>query len=186
MFTEGPCIILVTGIMASGKSTVAQLLSERFEKSVHVRGDLFRRMIVNNRQEMNPDAGEEQLDQLRLRYRLAAQTADLYVQAGFTVVVQDVVVGPVLNEFISFVRSRPFYAVVLCPKPEAVAQREAARSKKGYGAWTVEGLDRLHREQTPRIGMWLDSSDMTPEETVEEIWTRVQKEGLIASGLEPI
>ncbi|RCW42175.1 hypothetical protein DFP97_1184 [Paenibacillus prosopidis] len=31
-------IILVTGIMASGKSTVAQLLSEKFDKSVHLRG----------------------------------------------------------------------------------------------------------------------------------------------------
>jgi uridine kinase len=39
MITEHhPSIILVTGIMASGKSTVAQLLSERFEKSVHFSG----------------------------------------------------------------------------------------------------------------------------------------------------
>lgn len=36
MLAKDPIIILITGIMASGKSTVAQLLSERFEKSVHV------------------------------------------------------------------------------------------------------------------------------------------------------
>jgi adenylylsulfate kinase-like enzyme len=35
-----PCVILVTGIMASGKSTVAQRLAERFEQSVYLRGDL--------------------------------------------------------------------------------------------------------------------------------------------------
>lgn len=34
-------IYIVTGIMASGKSAIAQLLSEQFDQSVHVRGDLF-------------------------------------------------------------------------------------------------------------------------------------------------
>jgi dephospho-CoA kinase len=55
---ENPSIILITGIMASGKSTVAQLLSEQFDKSVHLRGDIFRRMIVNNRKEVRPDSLE--------------------------------------------------------------------------------------------------------------------------------
>lgn len=81
MLTERPSIILITGIMASGKSTVAQILSERFEKSVHLRGDMFRRMIVNNRKEVQPNAGNDEMDQLRLRYRLAAQSADAYFQA---------------------------------------------------------------------------------------------------------
>lgn len=44
-----PAIILITGIQAAGKSTVAQLLAERLPRSVHVRGDLFRRMIVSGR-----------------------------------------------------------------------------------------------------------------------------------------
>ena len=48
MLSEQPrAVILVTGIQASGKSTIAQLLAERLPQSVHVRGDLFRRMIVN-------------------------------------------------------------------------------------------------------------------------------------------
>ncbi|RKN82150.1 AAA family ATPase [Paenibacillus ginsengarvi] len=179
MKKENPRLILITGIMASGKSTVAQLVSERFEQSVHVRGDVFRRMIVNNRKEVQPDAGNEELDQLRLRYRLAAHTADAYVQAGFTAVVQDVVVGPMLNEFVSFVQSRPFYVVVLCPNPAVVAQREAERHKKGYGIWTVEGLDELLRKETPRIGMWLDSSELTAEETAHHILHRLEDEALI-------
>ncbi|WP_068622294.1 AAA family ATPase [Paenibacillus tuaregi] len=179
MLMESPSIILVTGIMASGKSTVAQLLSERFEKSVHLRGDIFRRMIVNNRKEVNPDAGNEELDQLRLRYRLAAHCAEEYARAGFTVVVQDVVVGTVLNDFLSYIRSRPVYVVVLCPDTTAVALREAARSKKGYGLWSVEQLDRVLRDETPKVGLWLDSSELTPEQTVDEIIIRLQTEALI-------
>lgn len=174
--TEQPSIILVTGIMASGKSTVAQLLAERLERSVHLRGDIFRRMIVNDRKEVQPNAGDDELEQLRLRYRLAAQAADGYAEAGFTVIVQDVVVGKVLYDFISFVRNRSLYVVVLCPSTEAVSQREAAREKKGYGAWSVEALDGVLRKETPQIGMWLDSTALTAEETVEEILKRYREE----------
>lgn len=163
MFADKPGIILITGIMASGKSTVAQLLAERIENSVHLRGDIFRRMIVNNRKEIQPDAGRAELDQLRLRYRLAAESAQLYCEAGFTVVIQDVVVGPLLNDFVSYVTSRPFYIIVLCPHPDVVKVREASRSKKGYGVWSVEELDRVLKDETPRIGMWLDTSELTPK-----------------------
>ncbi|MGG4554657.1 AAA family ATPase [Paenibacillus sp. FSL W8-0186] len=180
MLTESPSIILITGIMASGKSTVAQLLSEQFEKSVHLRGDIFRKMIVNNRKEIHPDSGNDELDQLRLRYRLAAHSAEAYYQAGFTVVVQDVVVGPLLNDFISYIGKRPFYVVVLCPNTEVVAAREAARTKKGYGVWSVEELDGVLRNETPRIGLWLDSSELSPEETVNEILARLSNEALIS------
>ena len=48
-----PHIIMITGIMAAGKSTVAQQLAERLPKSVHLRGDVFRRMIVSGRAEMD-------------------------------------------------------------------------------------------------------------------------------------
>jgi predicted kinase len=33
-------VFVITGAMASGKSTVAQLLAERFDRAVHVRGDV--------------------------------------------------------------------------------------------------------------------------------------------------
>ena len=33
----------------------------------------------------------------------------------------------------------------------------------------METLDAGLRNDTPRIGLWLDSSDQTPDETVDEI-----------------
>ncbi len=68
METSRKAIILITGIMASGKSTVAQLLAERLDRSVHLRGDVFRKMIVNDRREVRPDAYQTELEQLSLRY----------------------------------------------------------------------------------------------------------------------
>ncbi|PYI57566.1 phosphotransferase [Paenibacillus flagellatus] len=175
---DEPGIVLVTGVMASGKSTVAQLLAERFERSVHVRGDMFRKMVVNGRVEMSPDVPEEAERQLLLRYRLAASTADAYREAGFRVVVQDVAVGPMLSDFVGFFRTRPLHVVVLCPRPDVVAEREAARGKKGYGAaWTPAMLDDVLRGTTPRIGLWLDTSDWTAERTVDEILRRLPEEG---------
>ncbi|MGA5419611.1 AAA family ATPase [Streptomyces lavendulocolor] len=163
-------VVLVTGIMAAGKSTVAQALAERLPRAAHVRGDVFRRMIVSGRADMRPDAGEEALAQLRLRYRLSAATADAYADEGFTAVVQDVVLGSELAAYTRLVRTRPRYVVVLAPRPDVVAAREAGRGKSGYGGgWTPERLDRGLREETARIGLWLDTSELTVEATVDAI-----------------
>lgn len=161
-------VVLITGVMAAGKSTVAQALAERLPRAAHVRGDVFRRMIVSGREEYVPGVGGEEA-QLRLRYRLAAATADAYAEAGFTAVVQDVVLGEELTAYVDLIRTRPLHVIVLAPDPAAVTAREAGRAKTGYGAWTVEDLDRGLRTQTPRIGLWLDSSALTVGETVDAI-----------------
>ena len=38
-------LFIITGAMAAGKSTIAKALVQRFEKSAHVGGDAFLRMI---------------------------------------------------------------------------------------------------------------------------------------------
>lgn len=180
LILESKGIFIITGIMASGKSTVAQLLAERFPKGVHVHGDIYRKMVVAGREEMSPNPSEEALNQLDLRYKLAASTADAYFEAGFNVVVQDNIIGKMLQNFVGMVRNRPLFVVALCPRPEVVAKREAERPKKGYGGWSVAEFDRLFRKETPRIGLWLDSSEQTPEETVDEILARAWAEARIA------
>ena len=171
----GPKVIIVTGIMAAGKSTVAQALAERLPRSVHLRGDTFRRAIVNGRVEPEPDAGPEADVQLDLRYRIAGKVADEYAAAGFTVVVQDVILGPALGDMLKYVTSRPVAVVVLAPSAETVGRREAGRAKSGYGEWTPEMLDADLRADTPRIGLWLDTSDQTPAQTVDEIISRLDE-----------
>jgi chloramphenicol 3-O-phosphotransferase len=160
--------------MAAGKSTVAQLLAERFDRSVHLRGDLFRTMVVNGAVEPAPD--DEVADEhLRLRYRVAAAAADVYADAGFTVVLQDVIVGPLLAECISLVRTRPLHVVVLAPSVDGVEERERNRRKTGYGTWTPAALDAVLREDTPRVGLWVDSTAQTPGETAEFVLERLDE-----------
>ncbi|CAL9329833.1 hypothetical protein SUDANB145_00043 [Streptomyces sp. enrichment culture] len=176
-----PGVIVISGISASGKSTVAQALAERLPRSAHVRGDTFRRMIVNGQAPMTADAPPEAVAQVRLRYRLAATAADAYVEAGFTAVVQDLFLGEYLADMPRLIRSRPLAVVVLAPDPEVVARREAQRAKTGYGPdWQPAVMDKVLRDSTPRIGLWLDTSGQTVEETVDEIFARVWTEGAVS------
>src|SRR6266545_4462894 len=122
----GHAVVVITGIQAAGKSTTAQALAERLPRSVHVRGDVFRRMVVGGRADLTPDPSDEAIRQLRLRYRLAADVSD------------------------------------------------------AYGTWAIERLDEVLRHQTPRIGLWLDTSRQTSAETAEEILARGWAEARIA------
>lgn len=169
-------VILITGIQAAGKSTVAQLLAERLPQSVHVRGDLFRRMIINGRADMTPGPSDEAVRQLRLRYQLAATVSDAYFQAGFTVIVQDVILGGHLAEMTAMIRSRPLLVVVLAPPVSAIAAREQNRDKTAYGTWAIKQLDDALRHETPRLGLWLDTSGQTAAETTDEILSRAWAE----------
>lgn len=167
-------VILITGVMAAGKSTVAQALAERLPMSVHLRGDMFRRMIVNGRAELGFDLTEEARAQLHLRYRIAVNVARHYAEVGFTVVYQDIILGDTLRQVAAWFGETPVDVVVLAPDAAEVARREVARSKTGYaGIEDVAAFDRVLREETPRKGLWLDTTGMTVQATVEAILGRI-------------
>lgn len=164
-----PAVVVITGAMAAGKSTIAEELAGRLPRAAHVRGDAFRKMIVSGRAEMSPPLTEAAKAQLRLRQHLAAGVADGYASAGITAVVQDLYLGSDLAAFLGLLRHRPVYVVVLAPRSAVLEEREQARGKSGYGAWSAREFDRHLREATPRVGLWLDSSELTVEGTVDAI-----------------
>jgi len=171
-------IVLVTGPMAAGKSTIANALAATFPKGVHVEGDVFRRSIVAGRIEMTSEPSDDAIAQLRLRYRLTAKVAEQYASAGYTVVVEDVVAGRLLGEFVGLFAHRPLHLVVLLPDENAITRREADRLEKGYDNWTVSSLYRIFAEETERLGLWLDTSALTPQSTVLEICSRASESAL--------
>jgi predicted kinase len=168
-----PQVLIVTGLMAAGKSTVAQALAERLPRAVHLRGDLFRRTIVAGRAEMTPDPSPEALAQLSLRYELARLVADRYAQAGFTVIYQDILLERHLTQALEGLARWAPGVVVLNPSPETLAARDSARAKTGYaGDWTPQLMAPALTEHTPRVGLWLDTTGMGVEATVGEILRR--------------
>jgi len=171
-------VIALSGIPGVGKSTLAALLARRFPRAVHLEADLLQRVIVSGGLWPDGTPADEAMRQLRLRGRNVALLADSFVEAGFTTIVDDVVVGTRLNELCADLRTRPFYFVLLLPRLEVVRQRNAQRPDKNvFEAW--KHLDEITRTETPRRGLWLDTSEHTAEESVDEILRRVWSEGEI-------
>jgi cytidylate kinase len=165
-----PDVFVVSGVQAAGKSTVADLLAKRYPRGVHVAGDGIRAMVVSGRVDMSQEAVPEAARQLKLRYRASIAVARLYHEANFDVVIEDVIIGPMFDEFLSLIPWPQAHVVVLDPDLEEVARRERERTKSAYGAsWSISALQRILREQTPRLGLWLDTSRLTPDETVDAI-----------------
>lgn len=176
--SERGAVWLVTGIQASGKSTVADLLARQFEPSVHVRGGQFYRWAASGWvQPGEPSREAEARRLLDLRYRLSAMVASEYCGAGFTCVVQDNIFGDDVTRWLGQVKTRLRYLVVLRPDPWTVARRESERMRRtgkvAYrpGGFTIAGLQAA-LDQTPRAGLWLDNSSQTPRQTVDEILSR--------------
>lgn len=145
-------IYLITGLMACGKSTVAELLASKMDKAVHLRGDVFRRMIISGRADMSPAPSEEAVRQLHLRYCLAADAAKTYYDNGFNVVLQDNYYGEELSRILTMLEGYPVHTIVLCPNVQAVKEREKRRGKVGYVGFTVEELYADFMQSTPKIG----------------------------------
>ncbi|ODT15685.1 MAG: phosphotransferase [Kaistia sp. SCN 65-12] len=165
-----PRLFIITGAMAAGKSTVAQAVAEALPKAVHLRGDVFRRMIVSGAVVMGPVLDDEAQAQLKLRHDLACDAARRYHAAGFSVVYQDILIGRYLTDVVERLADLDPRIVVLVPDAATLVRRDRERPKTGYSdAFRPEILAEALVRETPRIGLWIDSSEMD----VGEVATRI-------------
>ena len=89
-----PKVVLVTGMQAAGKSTIAPLLAARLgPPAATLDGDVFYRGVVAGAEIMTPDPSAEAVRQLQLRYDASALVAQHYADAGFDFVCSDIILG---------------------------------------------------------------------------------------------
>jgi predicted kinase len=165
--------------MAAGKSTIAHLLAQRFPRGVHISADVLQQMIVAGGEwvtEPGAPSGEA-ARQLRLRLKHLCSLGRSFVEAGFVVVLDDIIMGDRWQQLQDELHDLPFSLVVLAPQRDVVLQRDQKRSKRTLGKAWAEYLDQELRTTMVGIGVWVDSSELTPEETVDYILQRLQEEG---------
>jgi predicted kinase len=134
---QPPRIFLVTGIPGAGKTTVARLLAQRFERGVHVEADALHRFIVTGALWPNQEPRDEAVRQLALRATNAAVVAANFFDHGFTVVVDDVIIGcERLGIYERELGARPFSSSCSLPRSTSRSRgtrREATRRPAASG-----------------------------------------------------
>lgn len=177
---QEPTLFVVSGTQGAGKSTVSQLLARRFERGAWVSADLLQKMIVSGgRWPEGATMSDDAERQMRLRLSNACRLGRSFVEAGITAVVDDIVIGSRVDELLEDLAGQTFVFVMLRPSLHAVRQREQGRGTSLWEGW--EWLDDEIRLRTRRIGLWLDTSDQTPEQTVDAILARAWTDGLVTA-----
>jgi chloramphenicol 3-O-phosphotransferase len=171
-------VVLVTGLQAAGKSTVGRLLAQQLgPPAASFDGDVLYNMVLAGKVEMAPNAHPEAVRQLRLRYEGAALLAQHYADNGVDFVYSDIMMGADVTDWLDSIHDVERHLVVLQPSIEVVAARERGRRSNSYRQWRADG-ESLEQaitvmsgdlERTPRRGLWLNTSNESPEETVARI-----------------
>ncbi|UYN99856.1 MAG: AAA family ATPase [Devosia sp.] len=163
-------VFIITGAMAAGKSTIAKALAQRFNRAAYVEGDAFLRMIVRGEAVMGPVLDADARAQLSLRQQAATDSVRRFAEAGFAVVYEDILIGDDLRSAVDRLSDFEPRVVVLTPSADVLAQRDRDRPKTGYSDnFSPSVLAEALVRETPRIGLWLDSSEMSVEQVIDAI-----------------
>src|ERR1043165_3879491 len=142
--------------------------------AAHFDGDILYHAVVSGHVDMTPDPDPAAVRELRLRYSGTALLAAHYARNGVDFVCSDIIMGEDVSTWMDRVGDFERHLVVLYPSTEAIVGREIGRGSNSYRDWgsdlaaAVESM-RADFDLTPRRGLWLDTSDLTAEETVDRI-----------------
>jgi predicted kinase len=169
-----PAIWIISGAPGAGKSTISEALCRSLPLAVHIPVDDIRDWVRSgfaSPVEWTAETGR----QFALARRGAARIAADYADAGFVVVLDDVVRDSDLHQYTDHLGAAALQKVLLNPSLETALARNAAPRRKDFDASVLEEACRglhplLAAENTPEHG-WIvvDSTTLDVAHTVDAI-----------------
>ncbi len=159
----------------AGKSTVADLLARSLPQAARVSGDVVAGMIRGGRVWALGEPADEARRQVDLTYRNQAMLANSFAAARFTAVIEAVIPDREQLDLIVELLDPAPHLVVLAPGIASCRSRNATRAEDERWEFTsYESLEASMIEGYGEVGVWLDTADLTPQETVEMIRTALE------------
>ncbi|MEE9254244.1 MAG: AAA family ATPase [Pseudomonadales bacterium] len=174
-------VVIVSGVPGAGKTSVAHLLAQRFVRAAHIEADALQNMIVAGGLWPGQEPIDEGYRQLSLRAKNSSLLADSFFAHGFTPIIDDIVIGTRIDEYLGYLTSSPVYLVLLQPSLEVLERRNELRDK-GDAFHQAVALHEV-ADKAADVGLVIDNSEQDVEATVHEIEQRLWQEGCIRSTL---
>ena len=169
-------ILLIAGPPGAGKSTVAALVADRFDRSVHLHTDDFYAWIAKGYVE---PWRAESYEQNTLIFSVAAGAAARFADGGYDVVVDGVLGMWGLDPWRAL--DRPVsYALLL---PQALTARQRAADRGEHPLKDLDVVDQMHAAFVAHLDGYerhvIDSTGWDAAATADEVQRRVDAGDLL-------
>jgi len=160
---------------------VTRLAARLLPRAAQVKADDVNEMILRGRVGFGMEPAAEATRQLELCDRNLCALANNFIDFGFTVFMDQIVVDPTALDFlVGLMAPRPVVLVTLAPGVEVCQHRNATRDPEE--SWEFDGYHQLEadmRRDIGETGWWFDTSALTPEATAEQLVREAAHRGVL-------
>ncbi len=170
--TNHKLLIIITGPPAAGKTTIAEKLSEKFPKTVHLSKDFIYHLVESGH--FNPwDPSPEAKKQFLLNDRVILYIIKTYLNAGYIVIIEGVFGDKHFNEYkrlFKFIK-----AFTLLPSLNIIQARDKKRSPEKRISHRLKPLHEAYSTSASKNFVVIDNSYQSIVQTTDLIFSQLHE-----------